>query len=129
MKQEIINCLHFLANAVAETVVYAPHWGSEFCHKQIKEAYNKATAELRNHIDFNNLTDEECRALRFNLWSEDTPLRLIPIWLIDIIPAGTTLISISGEKVVFNGKENFDTDTRFGCIAYGIIPVDKVAND
>lgn len=56
-----------------------------------------------------------CGLTSYRIW-------LIPIWLLDVIPAGTELTSISGEKVVFNTKEDIDIDTRCGCLTYGIYP-------
>ncbi len=111
-----------MANKTAETVAYGGSWGVEFCQKEINEAHNKIVEELRKHIDWNSLTVDDCKELRFNQWSDELPIWLIPIWLLDVIPAGTELTSISGEKVVFNSKEDIDIDTRFGCLAYGIYP-------
>lgn len=127
MKKEILNCLTYMANKTAETVAYGGSWGVEFCQKEIKEAHNKLVEELRKHIDWNNLTVDDCKELRFNQWSDELPIWLIPIWLLDVIPAGMELTCISGEKVVFNSKEDIDIDTRFGCLAYGIYP--KVAGN
>lgn len=46
-------------------------------------------------------------------------LWLIPIWLVETVPAGTKLTSITGE--VFKcGDKKLSLDTRFGCVAYGI---------
>lgn len=116
-----------MANRAAETVAYGGSWGVEFCQKEIKEAHDKMVEELRKHIDWNNLTVDDCKELRFNQWSDELPIWLIPIWLLDVIPAGMELTYISGEKVVFNSKEDIDIDTRFGCLAYGIFP--KVASN
>lgn len=46
---------------------------------------------------------------------------MIPLYLYPSLPIGITLMSIGGEEIVFNGS-NIDTDSRFGCIAYGIKP-------
>ena len=94
-----------MANRAAETVAYGDCWGAKFCQKEVKEAHDKMVEELRKHIDWSNLTVDDCKELRFNLWSDKLPIWLIPIWLLDVIPAGTELTSISGEKVVFNTKE------------------------
>lgn len=111
-----------MANRAAETVAYGDCWGAKFCQKEVKEAHDKMVEELRKHIDWSNLTVDDCKELRFNLWSDKLPIWLIPIWLLDVIPAGTELTSISGEKVVFNTKEDIDIDTRYGCLTYGIYP-------
>lgn len=119
MKPEITNCLTWYANRVAETVQYSS-WSDEFCRKEIKEAHDKLVEELKKHIDFKIITRKEAVELRFGRWSDDTPnLYLIPLWLLPVIPVGTELTSISGEKIIYNGS-NVDNDIRFGCIAYGI---------
>lgn len=121
MKQSILDCLTFIANVVAESIVYEKHWGAKFCCKENREAFDKAMDEIRKELDWDNLTDDDCNELRFRKWEESNPLRLIPIWLYKAIPVGTKLTSIGGGEVVFDGK-NIDTDTRFGCLAWGIIP-------
>lgn len=119
MKPEITNCLTWYANRVAETVQYSS-WSDEFCRKEIKEAHDKLVEELKEHINFKTITRKEAVELRFGRWSDDTPnLYLIPLWLLPVIPVGTELTSISGEKIIYNGS-NVDNDIRFGCIAYGI---------
>lgn len=76
--------------------------------------------ELKKHIDWKTLTREEAIELRFGRWSDETPnLYLIPLWLLPIVPVGTELTTISGNKIIYNGS-NVDNDIRFGCIAYGI---------
>ena len=110
-----------MANAVAQTVVYEDSWSPKFCCNENRKAFDKAMAELRKNLDWDNLTEEDCKELRFKRWEEGKPLQLIPIWLYKAIPVGTKLTSIGGEEVVFDGK-NIATDNRFGCLAYGIIP-------
>lgn len=118
MKNEIRNCLTWYANRVAETTQF--YWSDEFCRKEIKETTEKFLDELKKHIDWNNLTVEEARELRFMQWDEDMPdLYLIPLWLLPILPIGMEVTSIDGTKIINNGT-NIDNDIRFGCIAYGI---------
>lgn len=119
MKKEIINCLTWYANMVAQTIQYTS-WSDNFCRKEIKEAHDKFIEELKKHIDLKALTREDAIELRFGRWSDETPnLYLIPLWLVPIIPVGTELTCISGAKIIYNGS-NIDNDIRFGCIAYGI---------
>ena len=119
MKEVIINCLTWYANRVAETVQYT-NWSDEFCRKEIKENTNRMLKELSRHIDWSNLTREEALELRFGMWDEDMPnLYLLPLYLLPILPIGTELTTINGDKIVYDGT-NVDDDTRFGCIAYGI---------
>ena len=119
MKKEIMNCLTWYANKAAETTQYQ-QWSDGFCRKEIKEATDKFLENLKKYIDWDNLTKEEAGELRFMRWDEDQPdLYLIPLYLLPILPIGTELTCINGEKVVYDGT-NVDKDTRFGCIAFGI---------
>ena len=148
MKKEIIGCLTWYANSVSETTQYES-WDDEFCRKRIKKSTDALLDELKNHIDWDNLTEEEGYELRFRRWSSDKDideeidyvrkkgtdeaeiqrlvegfertkgLWLIPLYLLPIVPKGTELISICGEVVKYDGT-NVDNDIRCGCIAYGI---------
>lgn len=148
MKKEIINCLTWYANKVAETTQYES-WSDEFCRKEIKESTDIFLDELKNHINWDNLTEEECIELRFSRWASDENvdeeidyvrkegtdeadikkkveelertrgLWLIPLYLLPIVPKGTELTSILGQVVKYDGT-NVDNDIRCGCIAYGI---------
>lgn len=103
MKKEVINCLTYLANYVAETMACEDVWSPEFCHKELSDAFSRVNEYLSKHLDWNNLTERDCKALRFGKWEEGNPLRLIPIWLYKVIPVGTELTIIDGEKVIYDG--------------------------
>lgn len=119
MKPEIMNCLTWYANQVAETIQYT-NWSDEFCREDIKRATDRFVNELKKYIDFNNLTEEEAQELRFGKWSDDEPdLYLVPLYLLPILPIGTKMTSINGDEIVYDGH-NIDNDTRFGCLAYGV---------
>ena len=148
MEKEIINCLTWYANKVAETTQYES-WSDEFCRKYIKESTDVFLDELKNHINWDNLTEEECIELRFLRWASDENvdeeidyvrkegtdeadikkkveelertrgLWLIPLYLLPIVPKGTELTSILGQVVKYDGT-NVDNDIRCGCIPYGI---------
>lgn len=70
MKQEIVNCLTWYANKVAETVQYES-WSDEYARKKVKESTDKLLGELKNHIDWSNLTEETLKELRFCRWATD----------------------------------------------------------
>lgn len=119
MKMEIVNCLSWYVNKVAETVQYES-WSDEMARNENRKYMSMMLEELKRHIDWNKLTREEAFELRFRLWDEDMPdLFLIPLYLLPIVPIGTELTTINGDKVLYLG-DNVDKDTRFGCIAYGI---------
>ena len=120
MKKEIMNCLTYLANRVSETTQYEK-WSDEFCRKEIKEASQKFVDAMRKHLDWDNLTEEECKELRFGRWDEESGIYLIPLYLFPLIPMGLKVYSIGGNEIINDGT-NLDNDTRFGCVAYGIKP-------
>lgn len=118
MKSEIMNCLTWYANMIAETVHYKS-WDDHFCREEVNDHTSKMIEEVKKHIDFYHLTKKEAKELRFGKWSDNSNLYLIPLWLLPVIPVGITLTCISGDKIVYDGK-NIDIDTRFGCLAWGI---------
>ena len=119
MKKEIQKCLTWLANMSSQVIVYE-NWSDEYKTTKTKEVFNVFYEELKKHIDFNNLTVEEARELRFGRWSEELPnLWLFPLYLVPIIPEGLEIMYIDGEKGIFK-KDEMDNDIRFGCVAYGI---------
>lgn len=117
MKQEIINCLTFYANRVAETVQYKS-WSDEFCRKEVQTATMDFLNAIRKHIDFSNLTKEEALSLGFGRWDDESDLYLIPLYLLPIVPVGIELTCIDGQKIIYDGT-NVDNDVRFGRIAWG----------
>lgn len=56
--------------------------------------------------------------MRFQNW--DDKLLLIDKDVFDILPNGTVLTSIMGNKYT-KGTDMFDFDTRFGMLAYGFL--------
>ena len=118
MKKEIMNCLTWYENRIEMACRY--HSNPDDVYTEIKLARKRFLEEIKKHIDFTKLTKEEAIELGFKKWDNDSNLYLIPIWLFPVIPIGIELTAIDGEKVIYNG-ENIDDDTRFGCIACGIV--------
>lgn len=124
MKQEIMDCFTWYANKVAETVQYES-WSNEFCRKENEVNTHMFLEELNEHINWDTLTREEARELRFVVYSDDTPnLFLIPLYIVPILPIGTELVSINGNRIIYDGS-NVDKDTRYGCLAFGIVIEDN----
>ena len=124
MKQEIMDCFTWYANKVAETVLYEC-WSNEFCRKENEVNTHMFLEELNEHINWDTLTREEARELRFVVYSDDTPnLFLIPLYILPILPIGTELVSINGNRIIYDGS-NVDKDTRYGCLAFGIVIEDN----
>lgn len=70
MKPEIINCFTWLANRVSKGTTYE-NWSDEFRCKDVKEAMTVFLNELNKHIDWENLTHEDCDELRFGRWQSE----------------------------------------------------------
>ena len=99
-------------------------WSNDYCVKNIREALTKLPAMERFRlVDPNDLTLEETRDLGFGTWSDESGLMLIPIYLAPFLVDEFQGASINDEKVrTIKHKEKEDTDHRFGCLAYGVIP-------
>ena len=70
--------------------------------------------------DIPALTATEASLIGFTKWSEDSPnLYLIPSWLYPALPVGLQVTGISGEESEFS-PETHDSESRYGCLAYGI---------
>lgn len=101
--------------AVAEAKQYS--WNDKFARKYATEALDKFVENLKWE-DVVNMTRDELYQLGFGNW-DGGKLLLLPLYLYDLVPDGTTLYSISGRASV-KGTDSIDMDTRFGCLAYGI---------
>lgn len=124
MKPELINHFTWLANKMAQSYLYE-NWSDEFARKETRNAFDRFYKSLKRNsnkelIDFDELTAEEAKELRFGKWSEDSDLYLIPLYLVPLIPLGTEFKNICGDKEIFNGLDSMDLDIRFGCTAWGI---------
>lgn len=121
MKQELINHFTWLANRMAQCNEYKD-WSKESKVKELEEGFKTFYDSLKNNnlIDFEKLTIDEARELRFEKWSDESGLWLIPLYLKPLLPSGLKVTAIDGE-VLEVGKDKLDNDIRFGVLAYGII--------
>ena len=95
MKREIKNCLTWLANQIALDYIYGDKFHSN------KEIMEKFYDSIKNEIEWNTMTTQQAKELRFARWSDDMPnLWLIPIWLYPVIPDDLPLICINGKKPI-----------------------------
>lgn len=158
--EKLLNVLTWHANNTTQSAVY--DWDAAYIKKEIKRNYESLTKAIQDEglFDWNTLTVEDCKALRFKVWAsketvdeeikfirkrydltEDAEERrmyerdiernkrtaglwLIPLWLFGMIPEGIKLTAIDGEEFEFH-KETADKDCRFGCLSYGIYPIDE----
>lgn len=92
------------------------------------QAMSKDPAKVKRQLasvglskeDLLGLTTAEASLIGFTQWSEDSPsLYLIPEWLYPALPVGLQVTGISGEESEFS-PETHDSESRYGCLAYGI---------
>lgn len=114
-----------LLNRAAESISMKT-WSDDFRLKNLYEIHTTVAGWEKEYgsfkIDPNQLTEEELTKLEFGRWEEGNPLRLIPLWLFPFLAETLETISIDGTK--HSTLAELDNDTRFGCIAYGVIPKD-----
>jgi hypothetical protein len=78
---------------------------------------------LEKMYDDGNITKEQLEERKTRKMNTKD-IMLIPVWMYPLIPIGYEVISIFGDKLINNGK-NINSSSRYGCIAYGIVPKDK----
>lgn len=116
-----------IVNRAAEVMTYR-NWSEEFATRQIRDLpadieQMGGGAELFG-IQPADMTDSQLDALGFGRWSDETPMRLIPLWLFPFLAENLVAECIDGETKITN-KSEMDTDSRFGCLAYGVTPSDR----
>lgn len=112
-----------LLRLVGESLTYET-WSDDFKLSNIKsinktlETWSKEYGTFK--INPNDLSEKEINELEFGKWSDDSLVRLIPIWLYPFLADEFESISISGSKHL--KLSDIDNDHRFGYLAYGVIP-------
>lgn len=115
-----------LLNRTAEVMVYN-NWSNDFATKQIREFPSDVKKMNEGEKLFNiqplELTKSQMQELGFGKWSDETQMMLIPLWLFPFLAEKIETECIDGEKKLTT-KSEMDTDNRFGCLAYGVLPSD-----
>lgn len=101
-------------------------WSDDFAVQRIREIPEK-TASIGT-VNVAELTEDQMNDLGFGRWSEDSPMRLIPLWLYPWLPDEIELGCINGKKETLK-KSEMDTDNRFGYLAYGVRPANTDSVD
>lgn len=109
-----------LLTRVGEAMAYHVHWGESFTVKNTVNVIDdlEGRAKWFHKINANNLTKEQLDELGFSKWSQEFPIRLIPIWLVPFLQQKIDAYCIDGESV--NSVSKMDKDHRGGCVAYGV---------
>ena len=69
LENKVNNTLKWLANQVAGIQVY--HWDEEFKKESLNEAWQKVQKQFKKDIDWNALTESQCKALHFGNWQSE----------------------------------------------------------
>jgi len=115
-----------IVNCAAEVMVYKT-WSDEFSTKEIRtlpEGLAKAEGG-KKYFDIQpaEMTDSQLEELGFEKWSDETSMRLIPLWLMPFLAEEIETECIDGKKKLTK-KSEMNNDNRSGCLAYGVIPAD-----
>lgn len=108
------NYKNLCANMVSQVTKY-DSWSDNFSRSKIKSLYSEIIKEFKG-IDFKVFTEEELKKLGFKNWDEE--IILAPIWVIECLPEGAEIASISGGSLIVGDKE-LNLDIRMGVSAYG----------
>ena len=123
----LFNLRNNIANKMVQVNI-TKEWSLDFKLSTIESAYREYQDYVERMAfkpDVRSLTNDQMQALGFGLWNEEKGLMLIPLWAIPFIE-DIEVESITGGKKMLSKVDN---DTRFGCIAYGIVPKDFTVDE
>ncbi len=96
-----------ILNRAAEVMAYE-NWSEEFATGKIRN-FPKDLAEQKTGKDYfgiqpAKMTDKQLDELGFGRWSDKTPMRLIPLWLMPFLADEIEVECIDGEKKLIKKK-------------------------
>lgn len=73
LEEKVNNTLKWLANQIACIQVY--HWDEEYKKKSLNDAWQKVQEQFKKGIDWNALTESQCKALHFGRWQSEEDVK------------------------------------------------------
>lgn len=69
LEYKVNNTLKWLANRIACIQIY--HWDEEYKKERLNDAWQKVQEQFKEDIDWNALTESQCKALHFGRWQSE----------------------------------------------------------
>ena len=73
LEKKVNNTLKWLANQIACIQVY--HWDEDFKKESLNAAWQKVQEQFKKDIDWNTLTESQCKALHFGSWQSEEDVK------------------------------------------------------
>lgn len=73
LENKVNNTLKWLANQIASIQVY--HWDENSKKETLNDAWLKVQEQFMKDIDWNALTESQCKALRFGRWQSEEDVK------------------------------------------------------
>jgi hypothetical protein len=73
LENKVSNTLKWLANEIACIQTY--HWDEEYKKKSLNDAWQKVQEQFKKDIDWNALTESQCKALHFRSWQSEEDVK------------------------------------------------------
>ena len=74
IEEKVNNTLKWLANQIACTQVYKK-WDEEFKKESLNDAWQKVQEQFKKDIDWNALTESQCKDLHFGSWQSEEDIK------------------------------------------------------
>ena len=108
-----------IVNRAAEVFCY--NWDNTSSSKRIKEIPDVfSKSDYFRKVDPNEMTVDQLDNLWFQKWDDESGLMLIPLYVYPFLKDEFMCGSISDIAARNIKASNIDTDTRSGCLAYGV---------
>ena len=69
IENKVNNTLKWLANQIACIQIY--HWYEEYKKERLNDAWQKVQEQFKKDIDWNALTESQCKDLHFGSWQSE----------------------------------------------------------